>query len=255
MVILFNIFHEKLDSIQYNVCLAITGALRGTSKEKIYKELGLESLQFWSWYKKLGMFYKIPKNKSPQYLFKRTREKTYAYATRNIDITTYFKIRHNVFKKSFFPSLIIEWNNLGPTLWNSKSFVVFKNSVLKFIRPSPNNVFSYDNHKVIRLITWLHIGINCLCEHKFKNSFQGCWNPICSCGLDIESTSHFLLHCATFSDEWYSLLSTLNKIDCELLEWANSSLLQTLCYITSLFNNFFVIWQHIFRERKKYTNS
>ena len=46
MVILFNIFHEKLDSIQYNVCLAITGALRGTSKEKIYKELGLESLQF-----------------------------------------------------------------------------------------------------------------------------------------------------------------------------------------------------------------
>ena len=255
MVILFNIFHEKLDSIQYNVCLAITGALRGTSKEKIYKELGLESLQFWSWYKKLGMFYKIPKNKSPQYLFKRTREKPYAYATRNIDNIPYFKIRHNVFKRSFFPSLIIEWNNVDPTLWNSKSFVVFKNSVLKFIRPSPNNVFSYDNHKVIRLITWLHIGMNCLCEHKFKNSFQDCWNPICSCALDIESTSHFLLHCATFSDEWYSLLSTLNKIDCELLEWTNSSLLQTLCYITSLFNNFFVIWQHIFRERKKYTNS
>ena len=27
-------FHYKLESIQYNACLAITGAIRGTSKEK-----------------------------------------------------------------------------------------------------------------------------------------------------------------------------------------------------------------------------
>ena len=39
-----------------------------------------------------------------------------------------------------------------------------------------------------------------LCEHKFKQNFQDCLNPICSCGLDIESTSHFLLHCPTFND-------------------------------------------------------
>ena len=36
-------FHEKLESIQYNACLALT--IRGTSKEKIYQGLGLESLQ------------------------------------------------------------------------------------------------------------------------------------------------------------------------------------------------------------------
>ena len=29
-------FHQKLESIQYNACLAITGAIRGTSKEKLY---------------------------------------------------------------------------------------------------------------------------------------------------------------------------------------------------------------------------
>ena len=27
-------FHQKLESIQYNACLAITGAIRGTSNEK-----------------------------------------------------------------------------------------------------------------------------------------------------------------------------------------------------------------------------
>ena len=31
-------FHEKLESIQYNACLAITAAIRGTSSEKLYQE-------------------------------------------------------------------------------------------------------------------------------------------------------------------------------------------------------------------------
>ena len=47
----------------------ITGAIRGTTKEKLYQELGLESLQLRRWYRKLGMFYNIYENKSPQYLF------------------------------------------------------------------------------------------------------------------------------------------------------------------------------------------
>ena len=61
----FNLsFKQKLESIQYRACLAITGAIRGTSGEKIYQELGLESLQLRRWYRKLTMFYKIYKNKS-----------------------------------------------------------------------------------------------------------------------------------------------------------------------------------------------
>ena len=32
--------HDKLESIQYNACLAITSAIRDTSAEKIYQELG-----------------------------------------------------------------------------------------------------------------------------------------------------------------------------------------------------------------------
>ena len=32
-------FHQKLELLQYNACLAITGAIRGTSREKLYEEL------------------------------------------------------------------------------------------------------------------------------------------------------------------------------------------------------------------------
>ena len=58
-------FHHKLESIQYNAFLAITGTIQGTSKEKLYQELGLESLQLRRWYRKLVMFYKIYKTKVP----------------------------------------------------------------------------------------------------------------------------------------------------------------------------------------------
>ena len=42
-------FQKKLESIQYNAALAITGVIRGTSREKIYSELSLESLQDRRW--------------------------------------------------------------------------------------------------------------------------------------------------------------------------------------------------------------
>ena len=38
-------FQQKLESIQYSAYFAITGAIPGTSRQEIYQELGLESLQ------------------------------------------------------------------------------------------------------------------------------------------------------------------------------------------------------------------
>ena len=42
-------FPDILESIQYDAYLVTTGALRGTSKDKFYQELGLESLQLPRW--------------------------------------------------------------------------------------------------------------------------------------------------------------------------------------------------------------
>ena len=36
---------SKIEKLQCNACLAITGAIRGTSQEKLCQELGLESLK------------------------------------------------------------------------------------------------------------------------------------------------------------------------------------------------------------------
>ena len=51
-----NWFKEKLEFIQYNKCLALTGAIMVMPKENIYQELALESLQDRRWYRKICLF-------------------------------------------------------------------------------------------------------------------------------------------------------------------------------------------------------
>ena len=62
-------FHQKLKFVQYNACIAPSGAIRESSREKLYHELSLESFQRWHWHRKLCLFYKIFKENKDVYLF------------------------------------------------------------------------------------------------------------------------------------------------------------------------------------------
>ena len=46
-------FHTKLESLQYDTTLTIIAVIRGSSFEEIQEELGLESLQYKLWYRKM----------------------------------------------------------------------------------------------------------------------------------------------------------------------------------------------------------
>ena len=140
------------------------------------------------------------------------------------------KTNHNFFKNSFFPSTIIEWNNFNPNLINSNTYGTLKNIILKFIRPSSNSVLQCHNLQGIKFLTRLCLVLSHLREHKFKHSFQDSLSPLCKCGAEVESTSHFLLHCPIYNNDRSSLLSTIRNIDCKLLEITDSSLTQTLLY-------------------------
>ena len=47
---------ERLESVQYSAGLAITGAWKGTPRDKIYEELGWESLNDRRWSRRLVLF-------------------------------------------------------------------------------------------------------------------------------------------------------------------------------------------------------
>ena len=61
-------FTQKIESIQYNAAIAITGCIRGTSREKLYCQLGLESLADRRFCRRLCVFYNLINGTSPSYL-------------------------------------------------------------------------------------------------------------------------------------------------------------------------------------------
>ena len=206
-------------------------------KKKIYQELGLESLESRRWFRKLCFFFKILKNKSPDYLFKIIPQRRSSYITRNSDEIPLFKTNHNFYKNSFFPSTTIEWNNLDHDLRNTESYTLFRSSILKFIRPSPNSFYGCQNIMGIKLITRLRLGLSHLREHKFKHSFQDTLNPLCNCGMDVESSTHFLLQCPSYINERCTLMSNLNRINPQISQTSLQLLTNTLLFGNSSYSD------------------
>ena len=125
----------------------ITGAIRGSSKKKLYQELGFESLQIGRWFWKSCFFYKIYKNNQPSYLSSIIPQWNFAFNTTNAAKAPLFEIKHNFFKNTFFPSTVIEWNKLD-TNFHENSFHIFWWNILKF---TISNLRRYD---VIKVCPW-----------------------------------------------------------------------------------------------------
>ena len=109
----------------------------------------------------------------------------------------------------FFYLLLLNGITQTSILETPRVFQSLKKKILNFIRPSKNFVSDIRNHRGIKLITRLRLGLSHLKEHKFKHSFQDTINPLCNCGQGIESTTYFFLHCPFFalSSELYVALT------------------------------------------------
>ena len=128
---------------------------------------------------------------------------------------------------TYFPSAITGWNNLDPHLRKSENVSVFKSNILTFTH---NSVYTCHNPRGTCLVTTLRLGLSHLREHKFKHGFQDTLNPLYSCGNDVESTEHFLLHCLQFVNERRTVLTTLGNFNCSLLKYTSKVLTQTLLF-------------------------
>ena len=170
------------------------------------------------------------KNQSPNYLFQLFPSPNTRYFSRNSENIPQLGTKHDFFKNSFFPSTIREWNNLDLHIKISKSISIFKSNILKFIWPKPNNVYYYHNPKGIRILTRLRLGLSDLREHRFKHSFQDSLNPLCFCGNEIETSTHYLLHCTTDTNQTVILLNKIKSINCSILEFIDTVVIKTLLF-------------------------
>ena len=157
------------------------------------------------------LFYKIKANQIPKYLYELLPTESHTYNTHNIEnIKTYY-CRTDLFKY-FLSHVIVEWNKLDINLRNAKSFLIFRNSLLKIGRPIQNPIYSIHDPMGIKYLTRLRLGLSHLKDHKFKHNFQDCLNPLCPCSLEVESTIHYFLRCHYYNDIHKTLLDTVKKI-------------------------------------------
>ena len=115
------VFHQILQSLQYSAAIAITGAIRGTSYEKLFQELGLETLNSRCWLRKLSLFYKLIKK---NHLLR--KKKPYSTRSAQKSQIPFFKAKTNFFKNYFFPAVIMEWNKIDVNICNSASCNVLR---------------------------------------------------------------------------------------------------------------------------------
>ena len=91
-----------MERVQYNAAVAITDAIIGTSQTNLYNELGLESLTFRRWMKRLCMFCKIKTLTIPEYLNYLIPNDYQTYNTQNLDFVETCFCGTDAFKYSFF---------------------------------------------------------------------------------------------------------------------------------------------------------
>ena len=106
-----NSLMEKLERVQYNAALAITGTWHGTNRSKLYEELGWETLNDRRWSRRLIQFYKIHNNLTPGYQnIPPVRSSLYGVRYPHIYRHVFCNSSH---QNNFFPNTIKLWNNLG----------------------------------------------------------------------------------------------------------------------------------------------
>ena len=138
-------------------------------------------------------------------------------------------------KNSFFPS--IEWSNLDFFIQNSESLSIFRKCILTFIRPSPSSTHNYFKTKGIKYLTRLRLGLSHHRAYKFKHGFFDSLNPICSCGLDIETTCHYLLHYLNFINERTLPLNDVSRITRDALPSCETTFVKLFLYGDNSFDS------------------
>ena len=121
------------------------------------------------------------------------------------------------------------------TLKRPSLITAFKKSLLKFTKTIKNSVFGVAEIYGIKLLTRLRVGLSHLREHEFRYNFQDTINPLCSCSLEIESTSHFFLRCQNFITPRTNLMNELCKFDSSILNLDEISITKLLLYGDSKF--------------------
>ena len=143
------IWYDELSGIhKYQAGLIVTKCWKCTNKEKLYNELGWESLAQRQIFRRFALYFKIQNNETPIYL----KEHIHPLPVKRT-------IRY---ERSFFPFCQLNWVNIDTEIRNSQTVEQFKTKYLKEIRP-PKKAISVFRIDMVSVSFWNYESILVIC--------------------------------------------------------------------------------------------
>ena len=124
------------------------------------------------------------------------------------------------------PNVVNEWNKLDPGIRSSTSYNLFRDTLLKFIRPAQRKTFNINDSVGMKLL--IRLGFSYLRERKFRHGFRDALNPLCP-RIEVETTTNYFLRWhfydvnkSTFMNHFYdanrsTLMSNFSNADSSFL--------------------------------------
>ena len=204
---------EKVEQVQYQAALAVTGAWQGSSRSKLYDELGWESLTHRRYCRRILQIHKIENNKTPTYLYnKLPRRRRPLYMQNNENKFYEIRCKSSRYMNSFFPNGINAWNNVIGYFPKIPSINTLKTHILSIIRPEKKNIFNIHDPLGIRYLFYLRVGLSPLKSHKKRHGFEDTPFDNCLCNHGTEDTVHFLFSCHFFAIQTATLMASVMRI-------------------------------------------
>ena len=200
---------ESVEKIQYQAGLAITGCWKGSSRIRLYDELGWETLSDRRSNNRILQIYKIISKSTLSYLKDKLPPHRYHFL---VHVFREISCRTDRYSFSFFPDAISSWNTFISHFEYFPTFSHFKKYVIGCFRPVSKPVFDIHDPMGIRYLFQLRLGLSPLRSHKHHYGFADTPSDTCLCMLGIEDTRHFLFSCPFYETKRAVMISSVNNI-------------------------------------------
>ena len=187
---------HEIEKIQLEAARIATGTTKLVSVQKLYDEIGWETLDVRRRKHKLVLFYKMYNDIAPSYLSSlvpRPDQNASCYSLRNANNIRTIQSRTNQYYNSFFPAAIREWNDLPCSDRIVDTVDDFKRQLSQG-RVIVPKYFYAGNRSMQILHTRLRTGCSSLNYDLYsKNIIE---SPLCNCRCgEIENADHFFFRC------------------------------------------------------------
>ena len=191
-----------LESLQIESARLVTGAMKGTNRVSLLRDVSWVELSERRKMHKLFLMYKLVNKLAPSYLsnlcpaFVSERS---CYSLRSGNDLCLPYVRTERHKKSFLFSTTQLWNSLPSEVRMSSSLSIFKNNASKFMKfPTCNYLFFTGDRAASIFHTRLRLNFSALNYDLFKRNCSV--SSACAlCDAPVEDAKHYFLFCPSFA--------------------------------------------------------